>query len=381
MNAVNAEALLRVHSRGDCRVTMNGLHRIWRLASTYGAYRKTAEVCSYDPIRIWVEPTSHCNLRCDFCLNRKLTREQKGFMQMELFHDLIDQVAGRVHQINLFHRGESLLHPEIGAMIRGASSRGLQTRIHTNGTVLDAEKAVEILDSGLDILSFSFDGYDKQMYEENRINACFEKTLDNIIGFLKTKKSESRKRPFVVLELMEIGDIPREKMHRKREDFLRRFKGLPLDKFVVRTPHNWGGGVEVGDGQSRRMLKPHRVPCPLLWHALAVFWDGRVMPCCQDFFGELELGNLGESSIMDLWNGDRMRELRREMAYMIAPGDEAPSEPSVTVRANPRPPGMPCATCDRIVRTTLAGLPTDYLGRFASENLLNYGWLSKWLPH
>ncbi|MDO8597857.1 MAG: hypothetical protein Q7R45_14700, partial [Sulfuricaulis sp.] len=62
-----------------------------RLATTYHAYRQKAEVCSYSPTRIWVEPTSHCNLRCGFCLNRKLARDQRGFMDMDLFRDLIDQ--------------------------------------------------------------------------------------------------------------------------------------------------------------------------------------------------------------------------------------------------------------------------------------------------
>ncbi len=346
---------------------MSNLRRFGRLATTYRAYRRGSETCSHPPARIWIEPTSHCNLRCGFCLNRKLGRDQKGYMDMGLFRDLVDQIAGSVHQVNLFHRGESLLHPEIGAMIRCASSAGLQTRIHTNGTVLDREKALELLDSGLDILSFSFDGYDKQMYEANRVNACFEKTLENMTGFLKVKRSESRSRPFVVLELMEIGGDSPETMRRKRGDFLRRFEGLPLDKFVIRTPHNWGGGVNMGEEPSGRLLRAHRVPCPLLWHALAVFWDGRVMPCCQDFFGELELGALEESAIMELWNGDRMRDLRRRMASVSTAEGDAP--------------GMPCAACDRIVRTTLAGVPTDYLGRFISESVLNYGWLSRFLPH
>jgi len=284
-------------------------------------------------------------------------------MELDLFKNLVDEIAGRVHQVNLFHRGESLLHPELGEMIRCAKGAGLRTRIHTNGTLLNREKAAEILYSGLDILSFSFDGYDKEMYEANRINACFEETVENIARFLRMKKAESRRRPFVVLELMEIGEYTASEFRRRRTEFLRRFGGLPLDKFVVRRPHNWAGFVDAGVGHPVRPTNSERIPCPLLWHALAVFWDGRVMPCCQDFFGDLELGSLRTSSLWDLWNGDGMRELRREMA-----------DPASLKRT-------PCVNCDRIVRTTFAGVPTDYLGRFLSESVLNYGWLSKFLPH
>ena len=328
------------------------------LARTYIAYLRRSESCAYPPTRVWVEATSHCNLRCSFCGNRMLGKDERGFMDFDLFRKLADEASGIVRQFNLFHRGESLLHSQIGEMVRYAGGKGLRTRIHTNGTRLDHDLAKDLIASGLDVLSFSFDGYDREMYEANRPGASFDAVLANMIGLLEAKKNLRARKPFVALELMEIADYPRDELMRKRAAFLRRFEGLPLDKFIIRRPHNWGGLVDVSSTRGGTVTA-----CPLLWHALVVFWDGRVLPCPQDFFGALQLGDANTQRLMDIWNGHELRALRREMA---------------------RPQSLkrkPCIDCDRLLRPTFAGVPTDYLGRFLSEAVFGNSWLSKKLPH
>jgi radical SAM protein with 4Fe4S-binding SPASM domain len=282
-------------------------------------------------------------------------------MDFDLFRRLADEASGRVGQFNLFHRGESLLHPQIGEMVRYAVDRGIHTRINTNGTRLTDDMGRKLIESELDILSFSFDGYDREMYEKNRPNASFDEVLTNIVGFLRRKKSSDSKKPFVAIEVMELADNTPTEFARMRAEFLKRFAGLPLDKFVIRKPHNWGGMLSVGPDQSR--AKQSCIACPLLWHALVVFWDGRVMPCPQDFFGKLQIGNANDESLMDIWNGKKLRSLRADMADMR------------TMSTNP------CVECDRITRATFAGVPVDYLGRFLSENLFGNNWLSRILPH
>lgn len=334
-----------------------------KLTATYLGYRRRTEVCEYPPTRVWVEPTSDCNLRCSFCLNRQFTNEQRGYMDFGLYTRLADEASGRVRQFNLFHRGESLLHPRLIDMVDYATQRGIRTRIHTNGTLLRPDLAKGLIEAGLDVISFSFDGYDRLMYENNRPNARFDTVLGNIMDVLKTKRRLGLSRPFVAVETMEIADCGPAELAAKRTEFRRRLRGLPVDKFVVRRPHNWGGLVDsesLGAGPQRN---PRRIPCPLLWHALVVLWDGTVLPCPQDFFGALEIGDLRRERLVDVWNGEPLRTLRRQFA-----------DPNSEI-------GEPCANCDRIVRATVAGIPTDYLGRFVSETVLSNSWLGRFLPH
>ena len=210
-----------------------------------------------------MEATSHCNLGCSFCGNRDLAKEQRGYMDFALFQKLADEASGKVGQFNLFHRGESLLHPEIGHMVRYAEDKGIRTRINTNATRLTDDKGKELIDAGLDILSFSFDGYDREMYEKNRPNANYDQVLGNIVQFLTNKKRARSKKPFVAIEVMELADYSREEFARMKGEFLKRFEGLPLDKFVIRKPHNWAGMIEVQTGKLRPKARVHFLPAPL----------------------------------------------------------------------------------------------------------------------
>ena len=130
--------------------------RLWRM---FRSYRKKRARLEYLPVRLWVEPTSVCNLRCVMCPNKDLPREQKGFMDFALFQKIIDEAKDFIFDVHLLHRGESLLHPDFFKMVRYAHDAGIATRFHTNGTLLDEDKARRLIEAGLDQFAFSFDGF------------------------------------------------------------------------------------------------------------------------------------------------------------------------------------------------------------------------------
>ncbi|GAH58289.1 unnamed protein product [marine sediment metagenome] len=98
-------------------------------------------------------------------------------MDLGLYKKIIDEVKNYVYDINLFHRGEPLLHPSIIDIISYANNKNIKTRIHTNSTLLTPELSRKIILSGLDLISFSFDGYTKETYEKNRVNANYDHQL------------------------------------------------------------------------------------------------------------------------------------------------------------------------------------------------------------
>lgn len=303
------------------------------------------------PIRLWVEPTSACDLRCVMCLNKALPKSERGFMDFSLFEKIIDEASHFAHDVNLFHRGESLLHPEIFRMVKYARNRGLSTRLNTNATPLNEERSRQILDSGLDFLSFSFDGYEKKAYEDLRVGADFDRTLDNIIGFLTLKKKLNKNLPYTTFTVIEFSDDCLGKTKDDiREQFMERFDSLPLDQFVTRKPHNWAGSYNKKDAIFNKSF----VHCTFPWYSLTIFWDGSVLPCPQDFFGKLILGNVRDSSLLEIWNGSKEILLRESLS-----GQQYKDI-------------VPCNTCDRLWRRKLFGIPVVELVRFLKDNLIGY---------
>ncbi|MBM3293341.1 MAG: radical SAM protein [Candidatus Aminicenantes bacterium] len=310
--------------------------RLWKI---FRGYRGKRTRLSYLPVRLWVEPTSVCNLRCLMCPNKDLPREQKGFMDFGLFRKIIDEAKDFIFDVHLLHRGESLLHPDFFRMVRYAREAGISTRFHTNGTLLDEDKSRRLIEAGLDQFALSFDGFDAPSYESIRVNAKFEATISNIRRFLEIKREMGAKRPSTTIELIHFPNVFAKGSRPKRRAFLERFRGLPLDHVHVKELHNWAG--QAGPAGARGGYSA----CTFLWHALIIFWDGSVLPCTQDFFGYYPLGNVKEDSIRTIWNNERMIRLRTK----ILARDVADLET--------------CGRCDRLRRPRIFGIPREYLGR------------------
>jgi radical SAM protein with 4Fe4S-binding SPASM domain len=320
--------------------------RYWlRLLRLFHHYRRKSTRLPYLPIRLWIELTSHCNFRCVMCPNQDLNKEDRGTMAMSLYRKIIDEARAFAFDINLAHRGESLLHPHLIEAIRYAKSQGLYTRLHTNGSLLTEKLSQEIIASGLDRLSFSFDGYTKEAYESIRRGGDFDKTIGNIIQLLQAKQDLQAEKPEVAVEVINFKDMPPDDLSRAKDAFHARFRGLPLDSFNTKELHNWAGEVPQTGRTNAYSL------CPFPWNALVIFWDGGVLPCTQDFFGYNRIGDVSTDSLQAVWNSDGMRALRRKLGNRTIDDLKA------------------CSQCDRVWRKGLLGVPKEYLWKFISRKM------------
>lgn len=317
----------------------------FRLIKLLFFYRNRSIKLPYLPVRLWVELTSCCNYRCVMCPNKDLRKEDKGFMDFDLYRKIVDESKDFVFEINLAHRGESLMHPKLIEAISYAGKNRIFTRLHTNGSLLTDDISRKIIQSQLDRLSFSFDGYDRETYEKIRIGGNFDKTLNNIVHFLELKKEARSKKPITVMEVINFDQKNKEEFLKAKKKFHNHFKNLPLDNIVFRDMHNWAGQIE-----KERVGKRFTV-CPFPWNALIIFWDGAVLPCTQDFFGEYVVGNITNSSLKEIWNGESMRHLRKKLAG----GNIA------ELKA--------CSECDRIWREGFLGVPKEYLWKFITKRM------------
>ncbi len=325
-----------------------------RSLQIYLAYHRRKVKNNPLPIRLWIEPTNLCNLKCIMCLNKSISKDEKGFMDFNLFRGIIDQAADFVHDVYLHHRGESLLHPDIFEMIKYAKMKNIFTRLHTNATLLTEEKSYFLLNSGLDFLSFSFDGYEKEIYEKIRMGANFERTLDNIHNFLLIKKKLKRKTPYTVFTVIDFAESSKPQDGVKKEQFINQFDSLPLDNFIIRKPHNWGGDYDTRIEKNNISKENSYLPCTFLWYSLTVFWDGKILPCPQDFFGKNELGNVEHTPLVKIWNNSIQASLREKIAARQYQDIE------------------PCNNCDRLWRKQILGFPRQDALRFFKDNILGY---------
>jgi radical SAM protein with 4Fe4S-binding SPASM domain len=309
-----------------------------RLLSYYKDF-VTRNLCpSNPPLRLWVDITSRCNLRCTACPQKLLTKDQRRDMDRDLLHALAQEVRGWACQVSLFHRGEALLHPDLPWWIRRFRQSGAGVRIHTNATLLNLERVAGLLWAGPEIVTCSIDSLDPAQYAAGRPGARLSRSLAGVELLLRARRDLRYELPRV--NLLTMGEHHAGPGQTPRLKYLME---LGLDRHIHRRPHNWGGAMDDG-GYSG---KPNT--CTFPWYGLAVLSDGRVTPCPQDFFGRLELGRVGDRTLGEIWLGEKARALRKAHAAR-------------DLSAYPT-----CQACDRVHRPTLFGVPTEHLKNFIRE--------------
>lgn len=274
-------------------------------------YQKRKVILDNPPSFIWLEPTNHCNLHCIMCpAGAGAVNIQKGYMDYQLYKRIIDEIKGYTSAMTLAIGGESFLHPEFFQMIKYASSSNIKVLLNTNATLLDKKFAHLLLDSGVSNINFAFDGFNKDTYEKARVGANFEKTLDNIFYFLKLRNQNKKKTPYTVLSVLKLG--VGHCSDKEKESFLNSFDGL-IDEIRLREVSSWGSTFKDCDRFSYKRYNVLWPPCSRLWSTICIAWNGDVIPCVYNLNHEYVLGNIKENRLLDIWNSQRLVQLRKAM--------------------------------------------------------------------
>ena len=277
----------------------------------YHWMRGTREL-PYGPLKMHVEPTSFCNLRCPMCPQSVGANATNGFMEMDLFDKIIDEARHFTREINLFFRGESLMHKGIYEMVEKCERAGIAAHINTNATLWRDDAIVNLLESRPSKVTISFDSGEPETYEQMRKGADFDRVLERVLRFLEARKRVSSQKPYVVMQVIQLwqkeygkGAQPVIPSH-----FKDRFIGLPVDEWDTFWAHGWAGTLTDSDFYTARPHGPAYYPCNWLWKSMAVYWDGRVPSCCADFAEDQIMGDLSTQSIREIWNSDAYQAIR-----------------------------------------------------------------------
>jgi radical SAM protein with 4Fe4S-binding SPASM domain len=258
------------------------------------------------PNEVIIETTNRCNAKCVMCPRDALTRPL-GTMSQELYEKIVGECSQiGIKALTLHNFGEPLLDRRIIPRIQYAKQRGIPiVRMNTNASLLDAATAVAILESGLDEITFSFDGFSSETYETIRRNLKFQVVHDNISRFLKLKREGGYSKPVTCILLT----TSQQNAHEVGL-FRAAWQGR-ADRVAVSYASNRSGAVENARAVIiNRCAEAKPYPCIALWVNLIVLWNGDVALCCADFDGEVLLGNVQEQTLCQVWNGKEMQRIR-----------------------------------------------------------------------
>jgi len=85
-------------------------------------------------------------------------------------------------------------------MIDYVKNSGLNCLLNTNASMLNSELSKSLVNTKIDKITFSFEWYDKKVYERMRRPAQFEIVLEKIKNFLSIRRELNKVKPKVVIQ-------------------------------------------------------------------------------------------------------------------------------------------------------------------------------------
>lgn len=270
------------------------------------------------PFTFLVAPSHICNLRCQYCSQGDKRDEliKEGFkfelMKFDVFERFVDQLAEFPDKLKLIFfsgMGEPLVHKQLPEMVALLREKDVTERIEifTNGLLLTEELTHALVDARLSRIRVSLQGLSSQKYKEVAgTEADFDELRYKLAYFYK-----HRKQCELYIKVIDSALEPGEE-----EIFYDMFRDVCDQMYVERfVPYQLGMGDHNQTANTETTVYGDPIlnadVCPEPFFNWQMGLEGEIYPCCPLGMPEsFALGNVKETTILEMWNGDKAREFR-----------------------------------------------------------------------
>ena len=247
-------------------------------------------------IKVGLELTSKCNLRCGMCPLPVLRRPYED-MEWPLVEKAEREIHGMGLKLKWLHEmGEPLLYSRIDDAIRLFPEASLST----NGLVLTEEIGAKLLSTPLRRIRICVDSVNPKVYPQLRTGGDFDKLVTLTHDFLRQAKGHPLR---IEIQKMRSRLTLDESVDDFRKLFdLRQYKNA---RVIEKT-------CEALDVNEETDLHGKFYGCVqgafFTW--VVVFADGRVTHCCYDAHGDQVMGDLKTQSLREIIEGDKLVQMQ-----------------------------------------------------------------------
>jgi MoaA/NifB/PqqE/SkfB family radical SAM enzyme len=338
---------------------------------------------------IQIELTSRCNLSCAACPHGvDSVKLQERDMPVEVFEQMVDATIRPGRHYHLQGWGEPLLRKDLPDLARFVADRGGLPSVTTNGTLITADLAENLVQAGLDFITISLAAGRPDIQRENRPGAELQTILEAFRKLKKAKKKHRRMRPRLVasFELTRAGIDSFGKAVKllKKAGAERVIAIHPILASTSAQEANLLIGLSDPGEKETAMRALRRASLAAMWRSISFYCEpleSKIMPVCREdplcslfvgasgdispcaFLGlpvaesftarylgwqvkrdRVSMGNLRQSRIAEIWDSREYRAFRQ--AYLARKVEAEQKGPLLGVELESPLPD-PCRGCIR----------------------------------
>lgn len=280
---------------------------IWRALSQIPTY------FSHGPIRVRLESSSACNLRCQHCpTGTKYGQLERNIMSMELFETILGQLKQLplLKACILYLGGEPLLNKHLCEMSQRLKKETTLDFITLNSNAMLVTPAIaeQLKTSGIDQIEISIDGRSPEENDQFRQGANYQTVKDNVhlLKRLLPNTKISIANTIIKQKSDNIDNAVTPKI------LLDDFPDIPIEtSYAMKWP-----GFEINHSNIEKLSvqkKPAPRFCQSPFEELSIRANGDIVMCCNDLLSGNIIGNVKSDSILELWKGSYLTALRKNM--------------------------------------------------------------------
>ena len=278
------------------------------------------------PFTVLIEPSSLCNFRCIQCFqglkaDNYFTKNRMN-MPLARFQRVIEQLkawkGAKLKVLKLSLYGEPLINPDFCEMLKIAWEADIAERIETttNASLLTRDIAEKMVQYQLDYARISIYAAEQEKHKTITGSGMDIRTIHENLRILReVKKQKESERPFVSPKMLDAYNS-------ENDQFIQMYQDV-ADEIYIDKSHSWikTDGVDfmknyyqddISEAISDLKLNSsRRIACPMAFTTMAVRSNGDVSPCCVDFIGGTNLGNVDDGSLQEIWNSKQWFEFQK----------------------------------------------------------------------
>jgi len=251
-----------------------------------------------------IEITNACNLNCVMCsANKTRAQSELRYIELGFFKSIINQFAELRVSVMLNFGGESLMHPKFSEILEyacQAKNRGLAAvAFFTNGMLLNSKLSKVIVDSQVDKVIFSLAGIG-EVNDKRRLGSNYNHIKENIKKLIQIRGTKPK--PNIIINIVDYGEKDANQL------FLKEW--LPIVDSVMFAPlhepqFNIADPVFFNEAPNFK----HKY-CPYPFYYMSILADGTITGCCSDDRALLNLANVKNRSIKEVWTSPEYKLFR-----------------------------------------------------------------------
>ena len=264
--------------------------------------------CFYFPQYFTIETCNNCNAHCIMCPKGKKGLGDMQIMGDTLFEKIVSEIQSYrewVEMICLNSDGEPLLDKKIAARIKKLKDIGIKrVNISTNAQLLAEGRIQELLESGLDDIRVSIDGYSKETFEKVRRGLNFDVVKKNVLKLIQMR-DDTKSNMDIRIRMVEL-----EENEGERQEWMDYWRGhlRESDRVQIMPMHTWSG--KVAEEEEVQVKYYADKPCISVFSSFTINWDGTVQLCDSDIEQQMVMGDINKKSIREVWQGEKFQSAR-----------------------------------------------------------------------